>query len=48
MVSLPTGQMPQPPSSSHQPEPTPTAIQRRPQFHSEYRWALPLPRAVLT
>jgi hypothetical protein len=35
-------------SSSHQPDPTPSTIQRRPQFFSEYQRFLPLPIAVLT
>jgi hypothetical protein len=46
-ASRPIGQS-QHPSSSHHPDPTHSTIQRRPQLRSEYRWALPMPMAVLT
>jgi hypothetical protein len=47
-VFLPSGPRTQHTSSSHQPVPTPSTIQRRPQFFSEYQRFLPLPIAVLT
>ena len=34
-------------NSSNHPDPTPSTIQRRPQFFSEYQRFLPLPIAVL-